>query len=188
MNRTRSRTVAALLGATLTTTLAGGPASARPLDSGTFHEEFADVLTDFCEPGLTVDFTAVVDGRFLVNTHGPGGIAFVAEHVTVRQVFTNPETGLSVRSIDRILTKDLRISQDGNLLTIVVLATGNSTAYGPDGKAIARNPGQVRFRVVIDDGGTPTNLDDDIELSSELIKGSTGRSDDFCAAAVPAIT
>ena len=133
MNRTRSRTVAALLGATLTTTLAGGPASAKPVDSGTFHDEFADVITDFCEPGLTVDFTAVVDGRFLVNTHGRSGLAFVAEHVSVRQVFTNPETGLSVRTTERTLTKDLRISQAGNLLTIVVLATGNSTVYGLDG-------------------------------------------------------
>ena len=153
MNRTRSRTVVALLGATLITTFAGGPASARPVDSGTFHDEFAGVITDFCEPGLTVDFTAVVDGRFRVNTHGPSGIAFVAEHVNVRQVFTNPETGLSVRTTERTLNKDLRISRNGNLLTIVVLATGNSTVYGPDGRAIARNPGQVRFRVVVDDGG-----------------------------------
>ena len=133
-----------------------------------------------------MDFTAVVDGRFRVNTRG--GLAFVAERVNVSQVFTNPETGLSVRTTERTLNKDLRISRNGDLLTIVVLATGNSTVYGPDGMAIARNPGQVRFRVVIDDGGTPTDLEDDVELSSELIKGSTGRSDDFCAAVVPAIT
>ena len=93
-----------------------------------------------------------------------------------------------MRTTERTLTEELRISQAGNLLTIVVLATGNSTVYGPDGKAIARNPGQVRFRVVIDDQGTPTDLDDDVERFSELIKGSTGRSDDFCAAVVPAIT
>jgi hypothetical protein len=136
----------------------------------------------------TVHFTAVVDGRFLVNTHARSGLAFVAEHVTVRQVFTNPETGLSVRTTERTLTKDLRISHAGDLLTIVVLATGNSTVYGPDGMAIARNPGQVRVRVVADDGGTPTDLEDDVEISSELIKGSTGHSDDFCTAVVPAIT
>jgi hypothetical protein len=188
MNRTRTRTVAALLGATLTATLAGGPASARPVDSGTFHDEFTDVIRNFCERGLTVDFTAVVDGRFRINTHGRADLAFVAEHLSVRQVFTNPETGLGVRTVERTLTKDLRISRSGNLLTIVVLATGNSTVYGPDGKAIARNPGQVRFRLVIDDGGTPADFEDDIEVSFEQIKGSTGRSDDFCAAVVPALT
>jgi hypothetical protein len=41
---------------------------------------------------------------------------------------------------------------------------------------------------VVDDGGPPTDLEDDVEISSELIKGSTGRSDDFCTAVVPAIT
>lgn len=58
-------------------------------------------------------------------------------------------------------------------------------AHGPNGKAIARDPGQVRFRFVIDDNGTPSNPDDDFEVSSELIKGSTGRSDDYCDAIVP---
>ena len=33
---------------------------------------------------------------------------------------------------------------DGTL-TILVLTTGPAAVYGPDGKAIARNPGQVRF-------------------------------------------
>ena len=132
-----------------------------------------------------MDFTAVVDGRFLVNTHGRSGLAFVAEHVSVRQVFTNPETGLSVRTTERTLTKDLRISQAGNLLTIVVLATGNSTVYGPDGMAIARNPGQVRRGRRRGDPDRPRGRRRDL-LGAD--QGSTGRSDDFCTAVVPAIT
>ena len=50
------------------------------------------------------------------------------------------------------------------------------------------NPGQVRFRVVVDTHGTPSDPDDDVELSFEQIKGSTGRTDDFCADVVPALT
>ena len=61
-------------------------------------------------------------------------------------------------------------------------------AAGPDGKAIARNPGQTRLELVFDDNGTPDDPFDDIELSREIVKGSTGRSDDFCDAAVPALT
>ena len=38
-------------------------------------------------------------------------------------------------------------------LTVILLLTGNATLYGPDGKALARNPGQVRFRAVLDHGG-----------------------------------
>ena len=40
---------------------------------------------------------------------------------------------------------------------------------------------------MIDDNGTPSNPDDDVELSFEQIKGSTGRTDDFCTAVVAAI-
>ena len=50
------------------------------------------------------------------------------------------------------------------------------------------NPGQVRSRVVVDTHGTPSDPDDDVELSFEQIKGSTGRTDDFCADVVPALT
>ena len=36
-------------------------------------------------------------------------------------------------------------------------------------------------------GGTLTDLSDDVELSFTLIKGSTGRSDDYCAAIIDTI-
>ena len=40
---------------------------------------------------------------------------------------------------------------------------------------------------MIDTNGTPNDPNDDFEVSSELIKGSTGRTDDYCAAIVAAI-
>ena len=46
--------------------------------------------------------------------------------------------------------------------------------------AIARNPGQTRLAIVFDEAGN--------ELSREVVKGSTGRSDDFCESAVAALT
>ena len=78
---------------------------------------------------------------------------------------------------------------DDGTLTILVLATGNAVLYGPDGKAIARNPGQTRFEILVDDGGTPNDPSDD-EFLARLgtVKESTGRSDDFCEAAIPALT
>jgi hypothetical protein len=77
---------------------------------------------------------------------------------------------------------------DGTL-TILILATGNDVLYGEDGKAIARNPGQIRFEILVDHGGTPTDPSDDEFLADlGLVKGSTGRSDDFCEAAVPALS
>jgi hypothetical protein len=60
--------------------------------------------------------------------------------------------------------------------------------YGANGKAIARNPDQIRVELLVDHGGTPNDPSDDEVLSEELVKDSTGRSDDFCEAAVPALT
>ena len=77
---------------------------------------------------------------------------------------------------------------DGTL-TILVLATGNDVFYGPDGKAIGRNPGQIRFEILVDHGGTPTDPSDDVVLvPARAGERSTGRSDDFCEAAVPALS
>ena len=86
--------------------------------------------------------------------------------------------------------KDLKVTDNGDgTLTILVLGTGNFTLYGQDGKAIARNPGQVRFEVLIDNAGTPDDpFDDEFIADLGLVKGSTGRNDDFCEAAVPALT
>lgn len=184
----RALSIAALLGIALSPALTAAPASAKPVERGESHEEFTDVFENFCDvAGLTVIFEAELDLRFRVNTHGREQLAFYAEHVDFTAVFTNPATGLSVRSVENSLFKDLSIDLDGDILTVVVLGTGNATIYGPDGKAIARNPGQARFQVVIDTQGTLDDFSDDEELSFEQIKGSTGRSDDFCEAVVGAI-
>jgi hypothetical protein len=60
--------------------------------------------------------------------------------------------------------------------------------YDESGKAIARNPGQIRYEILIDHGGTPADPTDDgfIEFLG-VVKESTGRTDDFCAAVVPAL-
>jgi len=80
-----------------------------------------------------------------------------------------------------VVEKDMRVTElgDGDI-EVLILATGNAVLYDESGKAIARNPGQTRFVIVFDESGD--------EVSREVVKGSTGRSDDFCDAAVPALT
>lgn len=168
-----------------------GPAGAQPLDRGTFHDEFTDVVEDFCDvPGLTVQFDGVVDGRFLLNRRGPDGLAYYMESIHFASTVTNVDSGSTVTGVERSLFKDLKVTDNGDgTLTILVLGTGNATIYGEDGKAIARNPGQVRFEVLIDHAGTPDDPSDDEFIADlGLVKGSTGRNDDFCEAAVPALT
>ena len=83
--------------------------------------------------------------------------------------------------------KDLKIVYDEqtDTLTITVLATGSSRYYDMDGNFVLNDPGQVRFQILIDANGTPTDPSDD-EFIEDLgiVKESTGRNDtqgrDFC--------
>jgi hypothetical protein len=112
---------------------------------------------------------------------GPDGLEYFNVHVEDRG--THTANGVTTTYVVRTVEKDLKLSfdEETGLLDIVALATGNATLYGPDGKAIARNPGQVRFHIVYD-------VVNDEELLFEIVKGSTGRSDDFCAAEMPLFT
>jgi hypothetical protein len=170
-------------------TLAGG-ASAKPIEHTDFHGEFTETIPDFCDvSGLTVEFDHVDDGRFLFNPHGPDGLAYAQATLKFTNAYTNLENGNTVTEVGNAVDKDLRVTDNGDgTLTILVLTTGNVAVYGPDGKALARNPGQVRFEILIDHGGTPTDPSDDEFLEDlGLVKGSTGRTDDFCAAVVPVL-
>jgi len=155
-------------------------ASAAPPERGVIADEFHDTVDDFCGvEGLTVTSDVTIAGAYSVKVHQPSDPAYYAEHFTVDQVVTNPETGLSTEVFGRSLSKDVVIRQEGNILTITSLTTGNSSLYGPDGQLLAKRSGQLRFVAVIDNGGTPDNPDDDVELSFELIK-ATGPNDNYC--------
>jgi hypothetical protein len=164
-------------------------AGAGPPFRETIHDEFEFVDDDFCGAGLTVEVAVVLDIRVQAVAHGPDGLVYFLLHGTETDVLTNLENGTSLRSFARVTEKDLRVTDNGDgTLTVLVLATGNAVLYGENGKAIARNPGQIRVELLIDHGRTPNDPSDDEVLSEELVKGSTGRSDDFCEVAVPALS
>ena len=166
-------------------------ASAGKASREAFHDEGTFVLDDYCGvPGLDVRVDFSLDLRVHVVPHGDDQLAYFLQHGKRVETITNPANGTSVRSVARVTEKDMRVTDNGDgTLTVLVLATGNATLYGADGKAIARNPGQVRFELLIDDGGTPTDPSDDEVIDFlGVVKGSTGRSDDVCEAAVPALT
>ena len=159
-------------------------ASAQPIREGGVFEE-TEIIEDFCDiPGLTVQRDSTTEARFMLIPHGPDGLGYGLEHFKITTLFTNVANGNTVTEKDTVLSKDLRVTDNGDgTLTILVMATGNAVAYGPDGEAIARDPGQTRFEVLIDNGGTPSDPSDDEFLEFlGVVKGSTGRTDDFCAA------
>ena len=166
-------------------------ASAGQIFKETFHEEESEVIADFCGvTGLTVEFATVTDGRAHAVPHGRDGLPYFAAKIKQTQIVTNLANGNSVMSFSNFIDKDLRVTDNGDgTFTILVLSTGISVLYGEDGKVIARDPGQIRVEILIDNGGTPTDPSDDefIEFLG-VVKESTGRSDDFCEAAVPLLT
>jgi hypothetical protein len=183
---------AAVVGITLVMMLSlAGQASAKVLERDTFHEEFIQRVRNFCGvSGLTVRQNVTVDGRYTVKTHGPDQLPYYQNHVRIRAVHTNVATNEDVTETLTVMEKDLRVTNNGDgTLTILVLGTGNATVHDENGTAIARNPGQIRYEILVDHGGTPSDPSDDEFLEFlGVVKESTGRTDDFCAAVVPAIT
>jgi hypothetical protein len=166
-------------------------ASAGPVFQESFHEEETVVFENFCDvPGLTVEAAFVTDGRVHAVQHGRQEAPYFVEHVKRTEVYTNLANDKSVTAVVNAMTKDLRITDNGDgTITILVLATGNAVLYGEDGKALGRDPGQIRYEILIDTAGTPSDPSDDEFLAFlGVVKGSTGRSDDFCATAVPALS
>jgi hypothetical protein len=153
----------------------------------TIHDERTFVLQDYCNvDGLDVTIASTLDLSVHIVPRGPDGLDYFLQHGRQTEVLT--ANGTSLTSVATVFEKDHDITVNGDgTLTIVVLATGNAVLYGPDGKPIARNPGQLRFEILVDDNGTP-DPSDDIVTRLGVVKGSTGRSDDLCAAAVPALS
>jgi hypothetical protein len=189
MGHSRARLCAIVaLGATAAVMLTTSAGAAR--DGETFHEETTEVSDDFCGvPGLRVEDKSVLDGRVQAVPHGSDRLVYFLQRSNVSTVLTNLANGKSITGVRTSTEKTLRVTDNGDgTLTVVNISAGNFVLYGQDGKAIARDPGQVRFEYLLDDAGTPADPYDD-ELLAELgmVKGPTGRSDDFCAAAVPAL-
>ena len=183
----RTLRIGAVLALAVTTAVvvAAAASAGKPIRD-TVHDEVTFQDENFCDvEGMTVEIHRVLDMRVKIGTRGRSGFAYFMQHGTIREVLTFE--GTSLTSHARVNEKDLRITDNGDgTVTVLILATGNAVLYGPNGKAIARNPGQTRFELVIDDGGTPTDPDDDEVLDFRVVKESTGRSDDFCEAALAA--
>ncbi len=187
----KRRATPALAAIAVMTTLAvvalAGPAQAGPpLEKENFHDESIDVEENFCDvEGLSVEIHEVIDGTFMFNTTGKNDVPHIVEtdHGTVS--FTNLTTGKSYTNVFDGPVKTLEITDNGDgTATVVQLITGGSRWYGPDGKVLFHEDGQIRVELLIDFGGTPYDLSDDVVLDSRLIFGSTGTNDtegrDFC--------
>jgi hypothetical protein len=155
-------------------------AGAGQVERFTIHDEYDFELDDFCDvPGLTVRIAGVLDIRGQIVPHGRDRLGYFLQ--LGRQTETLSANGTSLTSVANVTEKDMLVTDlGGGWVEVLILATGNAVLYDERGKAIARNPGQTRLVIVFDASGN--------EVSREVVKGSTGRSDDFCDAAVAALS
>ncbi len=186
--RITRRSCALALASGLTAAMMGTaatPAVAAPLERVHFHETTSEVVNDFCGD-LRVRIDNEVHGSFLFNFHGPDGLGYGTENLHFSTTYTNLATTKSMTEVQNTMSKDLNVTDNGDgTLTLLVLATGSLKVFGPDGEFLFNDPGQVRFELLIDHAGTPTDPSDDEFLEFlGVVKESTGRNDladrDFC--------
>jgi hypothetical protein len=177
MMNIRRTTAAAAIGLVAVLAAPAAPALATITDGGSYHDTFGGPIADFCGSGRHVTFAGTSDGTYKARPHGPDKLWYYVEHQSVRITWQLDGTNLTAYEIQpNVLIKDQSITDNGDgTLTIIQLLTGGTRDYGHDGKQIASNAGQVRFRIVYD-------YVNDKDLSRELIFGSTGTNDDFCDA------
>jgi uncharacterized protein (DUF2141 family) len=155
----------------------------------TVHLDDINLIEGFCETDMVVQSHFVADVKVKAMPRGRDGLIYFANRLSITETFTNVDNGKFVVSTVNGIDKDLRVTDNGDgTLTILILSTGNAVVYNSDGEAIGRNPGQVRFELLVDHGGTPSDPSDDTEISFEVVKESTGRTDDFCEVTVPALS
>lgn len=158
---------------------------AAPVEKGTYHDVGSEVLEDLCGD-LDVLHSWDVSGSYLGAVRGVDGLVHFRDSSRGIDTFTNPDTGRSYTQAWTSNNQDMRVTDNGDgTLTILIQGSGGSRWYDGDGKLVLRDPGLVRFEILVDDGGTPSDPFDDefIEYLGE-VKGSTGRNDtegrDFC--------
>jgi hypothetical protein len=177
----------AVIAALAVVALAGPAEAGPPLEQENFHDESTEVEENFCDvEGLSVEIHEVIDGTFVFNTTGSNDVPHLVTTIHGTVSFTNLTTGKSFTNVFDIVDKTLEITlnDDGETVTVVELITGGGRWYGPDGKVLFHEDGQIRIELLIDFGGTPYDLSDDVVLDEQLIFGSTGTNDtegrDFC--------
>jgi hypothetical protein len=173
------RTAALGAAAVLPALLLSPPAAAAPPE--TFVDEFSfDVLIeDFCDvEGLDIRSVGTFTATGRLFTRGDQPLPYFWQRSLVERTLSNPDTGASVTERTSVLEKDLAITDNGDgTFTILVLLTGPSSLYDSRGRAIARDPGQTRIEIFVDEEGEGSFVG--------IVKESTGRSDDYCAAMLP---
>lgn len=163
--------------------MTGVGAHAKPLDKGHFEDSFS---FEYDCDGTPARDEGEVKGSYLVNKRGKSPFPFYRESVRGTIVTTNLTTERTLTQVFTASSRDAKIIDNGDgTITIVIYGSGGSRYYDSDGTFVLKDPGQLRYSIDIDYGGTPTDPSDDEEVpgSFEIVRASTGNSNytgQFC--------
>ena len=159
-------------------------AASAPVDKGRFHDSGSQLLEGFC--GIDVLNRWDVSGSFLGVTLGSDGLVHFRDSVRGTNAFTNTETERTFTQVFTTARHDHEVTDNGDgTLTIMIQGSGSEKWYDGDGKLVLMNPGMIRWEILVDHAGTPSDPFDDefIEFLGD-VTDSTGRNDtegrDFC--------
>ena len=153
--------VTALLAAGATTAASAGPAYVEHYvdDSTVVHP---DGSPDFCgDLGFDVVETTHEEGTFVLGTRGRSGTVYAGARFTGTTTWENPANGRQFRMEYAGTDRDQRVTDNGDgTVTIEVQVTGPDRYYA-NGEFVFLDAGLARFRIVIDQMGTPADPADD---------------------------
>lgn len=176
--------VLAAVAVTAVTASLATPATAAPIEHGRVHDVETDVFT--CESnGLPIRQDTDVVTTFMFNLRGSSPFPYLKENVHGTTTWTNLLNGGTFTNVFSSNYHDVKTTDNGDgTYTLDVYAQGGSRFYDNAGNFVMNDPGGIRFRIVIDYGGTPADPYDDNTVSFEVLRESTGRTDtighDFC--------
>lgn len=173
-----------LLVSTATTASAGRAIVEHWVDEYTVT--YPDGSEDFCgDLGFDVVEHGELKGVFVGTPRGREGLWYFGDRFSGSFTWSNPETGGEFTQVFAGSDRDQAITDNGDgTLTIQVQLTGPSRYY-VDGDLTFIDTGMVRFSILIDHAGTPTDPDDDefiefLGIDKEAgLRQTEGR--DFCA-------
>lgn len=145
-----------------------------------------DGSPDFCgDLGFDVVEHTAADGVFVGTSRGRDGLWYAGARFTGTTTWSNPDTGREFRNVFSGTDRDQVVTDNGDgTLTIQVQLTGPDRYYA-DGVLTFVDTGMVRFSILVDHAGTPSDPDDDEFVEFLGLDDVTGlrQTDgrDFCA-------
>ena len=142
-------------------------ASARQIDIGPIDEVVTDEDENFCgDEALTVEFVTTGSAGSMWSRTAATSFR-IRSQLQVHDVVTHLDNGNSVTSTATVRDKDQRVTDngDGRSRSLSSLPAMRCIRAGRQGDR--EEPGQVRFEILINNNGTPTNPEDDSSEFSE---------------------